>query len=260
MRRAGWVSGGVMIAGIGAALLTDPAVSAAEAGPDAHVVSPASQSLSTTARPAHTAAGPARRPGAGPRAAAATAAKPAAAPRSNQPAAGRRGTAAKIITPPAAIRAAGSPPPVNVDDYLGKWYEQGSVKLPFEWGMVNITASYSRKRDGAIRVLNSGRLFGPNGLPINVVGNAVPVNSANNRLAVNFFINVIRGEPGNYWILDHAPDYNWSIVSDPTHFTGWILTRNATLPEGQYQDLVKQARALGVWGPITKTKQQYPVV
>ena len=65
------------------------------------------------------------------------------------------------------------------------------------------------------------------------------------------------GEPGNYWILDYAPDYSWAIVSDPSGFSGYILTRDQTIPADEYDALVARARQLGVWGWITPTAQ-YP--
>lgn len=150
-----------------------------------------------------------------------------------------------------------SPPPVDVADYLGIWYEVGSVKLPFEWGLVNTTAQYSLNQDGSIHVNNSGNLFSPNGPRLGIDGSAVPVNVNNTRLSVSFWFPPSDDEPGNYWILDYAPDYSWSIVSDSSGFSGYILSRTPTMSDAQYQALVDRARTLGVWGPITRTVQQY---
>lgn len=148
-----------------------------------------------------------------------------------------------------------SPPPVDVNDYLGTWYELGSVKLPFEWGLVNTTAQYSLNQDGSIRVQNSGNLFSPSGPRISIDGSALPVNANNTRLSVAFWFPPSSDEPGNYWILDYAPDYSWSIVSDSSGFSGYILSRTPTMSDAQYQALVDRARTLGVWGPITRTQQ-----
>ena len=178
----------------------------------------------------------------------------------------------RIVSPPPKFQAlwAGShplvlnaePPPVNVDplitpNYLGTWFEQGSVKLPFAWGLVNTTATYSLKSDGSIRVQNAGNYFGPNGPQTTIDGTAVPVNSpTDTRLNVGFFFGKPKDkEPGNYWIMDYAPDYSWAIVSDPRLFSGYILTRDQIIPADEYQALVDRARQLGVRGPITKTKQ-----
>ena len=47
---------------------------------------------------------------------------------------------------------------VNIERYLGKWYEL--VRLPnrFEKGLVCVTVDYSMRADGKIKVLNSGRM------------------------------------------------------------------------------------------------------
>ena len=59
---------------------------------------------------------------------------------------------------------------------------------------------------------------------------------------------------GQLLILDYAPDYSWAIVSDPSLFSGYILSRTQTLPADEYQALVDRARQLGV-GPIRETKR-----
>lgn len=158
-----------------------------------------------------------------------------------------------------------SPPPVVVDpalppdeNYLGTWYEQGSVPQFFSIGLVNTKARYRLNPDGSIRVENSGYYLSPNGVKSTIVRTAVPVNSSNTRLDVGFFFGTpSSNEPGNYWILDHAPDYSWAIVSDSTRFSGFILTREQTISAAEYTRLVNRAEQLGVRGPILRTRQ-YP--
>ncbi len=170
-----------------------------------------------------------------------------------------------IVLGPAGATTLPAPPPVTVNpslppdqNYLGTWYEQGSVRQFFSIGLVNTKAQYSLNTDGTIRVQNSGNYFVPDGPAVNIVGQAVPVNAFNTRLNVGFFFGTpSSAEPGNYWILDYAPDYNWAIVSDPSGYSGYILTREQTITDAEYDDLVARARQLGVWGAILRT-QQYP--
>ena len=159
-----------------------------------------------------------------------------------------------------------APPPVVVDanlpptqTYLGKWYEQGSVKMFFSIGLVNTTATYSLNPDGSIKVENSGNYFGPNGPASNITGSAVPVTgSANTRLNVGFFFGQPNdSNPGNYWILDYAPDYSWAIVGDANGTSGYILTREQQISADKYNQLVARAYQLGVKRLITPTAQ-YP--
>ena len=155
-----------------------------------------------------------------------------------------------------------APPPVDINQYAGKWYEQGSVRQFFSIGLVNTTATYTPQPDGSVKVENSGQYFGPNGPGVNIVGSAVPVNAFNTRLNVGFG-GIFGGqptatEPGNYWILDYAPDYSWAIVGDPVGYSGYILTRDQVISDAEYNALVQRAQELGVWGWILRTRQ-YPV-
>jgi lipocalin len=151
---------------------------------------------------------------------------------------------------------------VDIQQYAGTWYEQGSVKQFFSFGLVNTKAVYTPQPDGSIKVENSGNYFGPNGPESTITGAAVPVNSpTNTRLNVGFgFGQPNDREPGNYWIVDYAPDYSWVIVSDSTGSTGFILTRDQTIPEAKYNALVDRAKQLGVRGRITPTEQFPPTL
>jgi lipocalin len=62
-------------------------------------------------------------------------------------------------------------------------------------------------------------------------------------------------EPGNYWIIDYAPDYSWAIVSDPSYRSGYILTREKFISEAEYNKLLARATQLGITGRITPTEQ-----
>ena len=150
-----------------------------------------------------------------------------------------------------------APPPVDLQQYAGTWYEQGSVKQSTTIGLVNTKAVFTPQPDDTIRVENSGNSFGPNGPAWNSTGSAVPVNAFNTRLNVTYSGAPTADEPGNYWILDYAPDYSWVIVSDPTGTSGSILTRQQFPSEDEYDALVARAYRLGVRLTITPTAQ-YP--
>jgi len=146
--------------------------------------------------------------------------------------------------------------PVDPAQFAGTYYEQGSVKQFFSIGLVNTKATYSVKPDGTIGVENSGNYFFNRGPKSSIVGSAVPVNETNTALNVGFFgSSPSANPPGNYTILAHAPDYSWVIVSDPSGQSGYILTRDKNISPQQYQELLTQARALGVRGNITPTVQ-----
>ncbi len=160
-----------------------------------------------------------------------------------------------IVLGPTAAVVLGPPPVVDVNAYLGTWYEVGSVKQFFSIGLVNTTAVYSLNPDGSIKVENSGNYFFNNGPQSTIVGNAVSVDPDNNKLNVSFLGPANANPPGNYWIVDLAPDYSWAIVSDSTGSTGFLLSRTRTVSDQLYQELLDRASAKGVNRRITITRQ-----
>ena len=151
-----------------------------------------------------------------------------------------------------------APPPVDIAQYAGTWYEQGSIKQASTIGLVNVMANFTPQPDGMLRVENSGNESGPSGPAWNVTGTAVAVNEFNTRFNVDYSGEPDAVEPGNYWILDYAPDYSWAIVSDPTGTSGSILTRDQFPSADEYNALVARAYRLGVRGTITPTAQYAP--
>ena len=158
-------------------------------------------------------------------------------------------TAAPLPVVPSSV-------PVDPAQFAGTYYEQGSVKQFFSLGLVNTKAVYTVRPDGTLGVRNSGNYFFKWGPRSSISGAAVPVNPINTALNVGFGGSTpSKNPPGNYLILDRAPDYSWVIVSDSSGRSGFILTRDQTIDPKTYQQLVGQARALGVRGRITPTYQ-----
>lgn len=109
---------------------------------------------------------------------------------------------------------------------LGKWYEIARYDHAFERGLVRTTAEYSMRDDGKIKVLNSGYLNGLNGSYQESVGKAKPnKNGEPGQLRVSFFGPFY----GDYYILDLAPDYSYSVVGSSSPKYLWILSRTPQL-------------------------------
>lgn len=113
---------------------------------------------------------------------------------------------------------------VDLSRYLGRWYELGSYPAFFQEGCSGTHADYSLDQDGSLRVLNSCRKGGLTGRLEMAEGRAEIVEGSKNaKLKVSFFGPFY----GDYWVLDHALDYSWSIVGEPTGRYLWLLSRNA---------------------------------
>ena len=141
--------------------------------------------------------------------------------------------------------------PVELTRYLGRWYEIARYEQGFQKGCEGVRADYSLRPDGNIDVVNQCRK--PGGKISEARGLAKVVDSASGaKLKVSFFGPFY----GNYWVLDHADDYSWSIVGEPSGRYLWILAREATPAEAKVQQLVLRTSKLGYnTSMLLRTKQ-----
>jgi len=115
--------------------------------------------------------------------------------------------------------------PVELDRYLGKWFELARHENRFEKGLDAVTAEYALGSGGKIQITNSGCQGGPKGERSFVEGKAIVADEATNaKLKVSFFGPFYTGD---YWVLDHGDDYDWAIVGEPSGRYLWVLTREA---------------------------------
>ncbi|WP_066683177.1 lipocalin family protein [Caulobacter sp. CCH9-E1] len=144
---------------------------------------------------------------------------------------------------------------VELDRYLGKWYEVARYDMRFEKGCEGVTAEYSKRADGLIRVLNTCRQGGLDGPVRTAEGKAKIVDTTTNaKLKVSFFGPFY----GDYWVLDHADDYSWSIVGEGSGKYLWLLSRRVPSPADR-EALTARAKALGYdVGMLRQTKQPGP--
>ena len=143
---------------------------------------------------------------------------------------------------------------VDVDRYTGRWYEFARYDNRFERGRDFVTADYAKRDDGLISVINAGREGGVDGPRRVARGKArVVPDSDNAKLKVSFFGPFYVGD---YWVLDHADDYSWSIVGEPGGTYLWILTREAKPAVELQRALLERVRAMGYDLSMLRRTQQ----
>ena len=132
---------------------------------------------------------------------------------------------------------------VELEHYLGKWYELARYENRFEEGCEAVTAEYAKRDDGLIHIVNTCRKDSVDGKREVAIGKAKIVkDSGGAKLKVSFFGPFFFGD---YWVLDRAEDYSWSIVGEPSGKYLWILTRDA-VPDKQKRDaLIARVKTLG---------------
>lgn len=130
---------------------------------------------------------------------------------------------------------------VDLTRYTGLWYELARYENGFERGCEGVTAEYAAKPNGEVAVLNTCRKGSPSGAAKTIEGSArVVPESGNAKLKVSFFGPFY---VGNYWIIDRAPDYSWSIVGEPSGRYLWLLSR--TKSKSVLATMTRRAKALG---------------
>lgn len=144
---------------------------------------------------------------------------------------------------------------VELERYLGKWYEVARYDMRFERGCEGVTAEYSKRPDGLIRVLNTCHQGAIDGPVKTSEGKAKVVDATTNaKLKVSFFGPFF----GDYWVLDHADDYSWSIVGEGSGRYLWLLSRKRPT-EADRATLTARAKALGYDTALLRpTKQPAP--
>lgn len=115
---------------------------------------------------------------------------------------------------------------LDLSRYLGKWYEIARFPNRFERGCVGVTAEYSLKPSGDIRVLNTCRQGALDG-PVEQADGSARV-EAPGRLSVTF-VPWLPFARGDYWVLYVDPAYSVAVVGAPKGTTGWILSRTPRL-------------------------------
>ena len=143
--------------------------------------------------------------------------------------------------------------PVELERYLGRWYEIARYENRFEKELENVTADYRLRPDGFIEVTNAGLCRAEGGARHVSVGKAKVVpDSAGAKLKVSFF------GPfwGDYWVLDRGDDYSWSIVGEPTGRFLWLLARQSDPGPNRRDMLLQRARQLGYDDTLLRQTRQ----
>ncbi len=124
---------------------------------------------------------------------------------------------------------------VDLDRYVGGWYEVASFPAWFQRGCTGTTAEYSLRDDGKIRVVNTCFDETLDGRKRVAEGRAKVVEGSNgSKLKVSFF------GPfwGDYWVLGLDENYEWAVVGSPDRDYLWILSRTPELPPEVYAEAI----------------------
>ncbi len=128
---------------------------------------------------------------------------------------------------------------VDLNRYMGKWYEIASFPQWFQKGCVASTATYTLRKDGKVDVLNQCRDKTLDGKLRDAKGKAWSVDPKGNaRLKVRFFWPF----SGDYWIIDLGKDYEYAVVGHPKRKYLWILSRTTQMDPAVYEGSLERLK------------------
>lgn len=129
----------------------------------------------------------------------------------------------------------------ELNRYLGTWHEIARLDHSFERGLSRVTADYSLRDDGGVRVINRG-YDAAAGEWRQAEGKAYFVQSPDlGHLKVSFFGPFY----GAYVVFELDDNYQYALVSGPSRNYLWLLARTPTLKPAVQQRLIAKASEAG---------------
>ena len=129
----------------------------------------------------------------------------------------------------------------ELDRYLGTWYEIARLDHPFERGLSQVSAEYSRRDDGGIRVVNRGYSEEKQKWK-EAVGRAYFVDEpTQGYLKVSFFGLFY----GSYVVFELDEAYRHAFVCGPDTGYLWLLSRTPAVDPKLIETFVEKAKARG---------------
>lgn len=165
-----------------------------------------------------------------------------------------------LLLPCCAMMAEGGEPNttpqqgVNMESYLGRWYEQARYDNYFERGMDNVYTDYSMGKNGSITVMNYG--YSADGKQHKAKGVAVTDADKPGEMRVSFV-------PPYFWfrapyrILYVNEDYSAALVSGDDDDYLWLLTREKEADVPTLRKLMQEAERRGFDTSKLRQTQQH---
>jgi apolipoprotein D and lipocalin family protein len=143
---------------------------------------------------------------------------------------------------------AGAPPqparPAPANLYSGRWYEIARTNNKMQADCLASTTDFSGWRSGAfsaVQTCHKGAVGGPT-TSITVQGHVLPA-SQNAKIQLAMLGGLISRE---YWILDHADDNGWLIMTTSDGRYIWLMSRQPVIAPAVKAAAVARMQQLGL--------------
>jgi len=131
---------------------------------------------------------------------------------------------------------------LDLNRYMGTWYEIARFDHSFERNLIRVTANYTLLPNGKIEVLNQGYKNTPDGKLKIAKGKAKqPDKEAPGKLKVSFFLFFY----ADYYVLELDKDYQWALLGSSSDKYLWILSREPSPDQPILDHILAQAKSRG---------------
>jgi lipocalin len=125
----------------------------------------------------------------------------------------------------------------ELEKYLGTWYEIARFPHNFEKNLEGVTATYSMKKNGMVKVENAGYKNSLEGKFKTATGKAkYGGESSTGYLKVSFFLFFY----GDYFIMELEKNYQWALIGSSSPNYLWILSRDPQMDDELYNELTQK--------------------
>lgn len=130
-------------------------------------------------------------------------------------------------------------PTLDIQRFMGRWYEIARYEHRFEKGMTHVSATYTLSGNGKIEVLNEGLKEGKHK---QIKGRAKQPNPQDpGKLKVSFFLWFY----SDYYVLYIDPEYRYLLVGSSSDKYLWIMSREKSLAKETLDQLIDKLRMRG---------------
>jgi apolipoprotein D and lipocalin family protein len=139
-------------------------------------------------------------------------------------------------------------PFVEVERYMGRWYEIARFPQSFQRKCGATIAEYKLRSDGRVDVTNScQRIDRPGKIQDAKAIARVVDTESNSKLSVSFvpLLRQFGFFGGDYWILELGDNYEYAVVGSPNRNTLWFLSRTPSMNPALYAELLERVRLQG---------------
>lgn len=131
---------------------------------------------------------------------------------------------------------------LDLQKYMGTWYELARYDHSFEKNLVGVTAEYSLLPNGKITVINQGYKNTLDGKLKRARGKArLPDPNEPGKLKVSFFLFFY----ANYFVLELDKNYQWVLIGSSSDKYLWVLSRTPEMSPLSFEKILALASRRG---------------